>query len=174
MSEITQNVGYSNPTLFQLCINRLAHTVFYAQSVNVPGFSIQPTEIPTHSAPAMFPGIKLRHSPLNVTFLIDEDYQSWLEIFYWMGGLGATPSTEEYKNQALSPKFPFGQTQRVTSDATLIVHSVKYNPKLEITFRNLFPVSLSDIDLAASAPDASTLVGTASFEFDYAEIKRIG
>ena len=51
------------------------------------------------------------------------------------------------------------------SDATLMVYSSSFNPIARITFKDMFPVSLTPVPFTADATDINYIVATATFKY---------
>lgn len=135
----------SNPEEFNLLdtsnykfvFHKLPNVVYYAQDMSLPGIS---TDSPKISHPTLdnipFPGSKMNFEPLILTFLVDEDLTNLLEIYKWM-----------YESMVLN------NTKDQFSDGTLHILDGNKEVKNRITFYNMFPVSVSSIELTTKNTD---------------------
>ena len=161
MTEIT-NKNMLSPLGFSFNIQRLPNMNFFVQSVTLPGITAQTTDVPSPLKNVPFPGDKIDYSELEVTFKIDEDMNNYIEVFEWIRALGFPDSHEQYKALEDQPAYTGGG---IYSDATLTILSSSMNPNIWIEITDLFPVTLSPIEMSAIQGDVEYLEATASFRF---------
>lgn len=168
MSEVI-NKNMLSPVGFQFGIQRLPTMNFFVQSVTLPGITLSTLDqiTPLRSLPT--PGDKIEYSEMDVVFKIDEDLKNYIEVFEWIRALGFPDSTDQYKELAEQPSFTGGG---IYSDATLTILSSAMNPNIRIEITDLFPVSLSPIEMTAINADVEYIEATASFRFlNYSFVK---
>lgn len=152
---IRQN--FLTPTNFKFSIQRLPNVSFFCQTVNVPGLSFPPSEIPTPFKNVYVAGHgKLDISTFNVTMLVDENMQNYLEIYNWMLGLTFPHKFEEYANLKAG--------DGLYSDATLHIMSNSKNPNVSVQFRDIFPISLGDVIMTTNETDTQPATVDVSFQ----------
>jgi hypothetical protein len=100
------------------------------------------------------PDTKLQFNPLDITFTIDEELQSWKNLYDWFFDI-ANP--ESFQNRKAG--------KDTWSDATLTVYSALNNPLIRIQYYNCYPTSLSDIDFDTASSADTILTGHASFRY---------
>ena len=127
---------------FNFILNRCPKVSFYCNQANIPeielGVAVQHSylrDIPT-------PGEKLTFGDLNLSFMVDEDCENYLQIY----------PTED---------APFNER----SDGTLIILNSDYNPACKIKFRDMFPVSLSGIPFSAIETEERYFTAQVSFKY---------
>ena len=152
---------------FRFSVKRLPSVNFFASRVNMPGLTLSAVPVPTPFKALHMAADKLEYGDLTVTFKVDEDMQNYLEIFDWMVGIGFPTKFEERKQLAK----PNGDG--IFSDGTMIITSSAKNPNMEITFRDLIPTSLTDLDFTTQSSDVDYLEATVTFKFLYYTINRI-
>lgn len=108
----------------------------------------------------------MTYSDLSVTFKVDEDMVNYLEIYNWMVGLGKPHNFEEYKKLKNSD---YG----LYSDADVIIKSSQKNPSIKFSFTNLFPISLTSLNLDTTLEDVVYVDVTAEFRFDTFSVTRL-
>ena len=59
------------------------------------------------------------------------------------------------------------------SDANLMILSNKNNPIVEISFEDIFPISLGALDYTQSATDVDNLIVSAEFAYKIYEVKTL-
>ena len=97
---------------------------------------------------------------------------NYLELFNWMKGLGFDESTDQYKKlrEMRTSLRPQGG---VSSEGRLLILNSNYNPKLEVTFAYLQPLSISSLDFDTRGTDVEYLTCVATFSYDYFKIRRL-
>ena len=170
---------YLRPNAFRFSIKDLPGVSFNCQSANIPdlqlGFAVQPT--PFVDIPVI--GDKLDFGEFSIRFLISEDMSNYLEMYRWLIALGFPDNYNQFstftKNRPSS--FPFvtktsGKEEVLAySDGTLTILDSTNNPKVNIIFKNLFPISLAalDFDIASSTVEYFTAI--ASFKYTIFEVQ---
>lgn len=161
MTEIT-NKNMLSPLGFSFSIQRLPNMNFFVQSVTLPGITAQTIDVPSPLKSVPFPGDKIDYSELEVTFKIDEDMNNYIEVFNWIRALGFPDNQQQYKELEEQPSYTGGG---IYSDATLTILSSAMNPNIRIEITELFPVTLTPIEMSAIQGDVEYLEATASFRF---------
>ena len=163
------NTNFLQPTKFILAFNRLPTVQYFCQMANLPGVSLGQTELSTPLLEVPIAGTKLTYNEFDVTFIVDENLQSWNELYKWLLAIGSPKGTEDrrYLN-ALQNQYT--NTNSYYSDATLTILTNLNNPNVKINFQRMFPVSLSDIKFDAELSAETIITATASFRYEYFDI----
>ena len=159
--------NFLSPTGFRFSIKRLPNVSFFIQSAQIPGLSMSPIEYATPFKTLAFAADKIQHETFTVTIRLDEYMASYNEIFDWMIGLTKPENFNQFKNLKNSD---YG----LYSDATLIILDSRQNPGLEVTFKDIFPVNLSSIQMDTTQSDINYITCDITFEHNGHEVKRIG
>lgn len=169
MSEVL-NKNMLSPIGFQFSIQRLPTMNFFVQSVTLPGITASTIDqvTPLRSIPT--PGDKIEYSELEVIFKIDEDMRNYIEVFEWIRALGFPDTFDQYKELDDQPSFAGGG---IYSDASLTILSSAMNPNVRIEIQDLFPISLTPIEMSATNSDVEYIEATATFRFLGYSFKRI-
>lgn len=171
--------NFLRPNAFKFVIKDIPHVAYTCQSANLPavqlGFAQQPT--PFVDLPRI--GDKLTYSEFTIRFLIAENMVNYRELFEWLVALGFPNNYNEYPaftGERLS-RFPFikgtsGSTETAAySDGTLTVLDSDNNPKINIIFKDLFPVSVEALDFDITSAAVEYFVGVASFKYRTFEVE---
>ena len=161
MVDIT-NKNMLSPLGFQLNIQRLPTLNFFVQSVTLPGITASTLDQQTPLRVVPTPGDKIEYSELEVTFKVDEDMRNYIEVFEWIRALGFPDEFEQYSS--LEDQAD-GSGAGIYSDATLSILTSAMNPNIRIQIVDLFPVSLTPIEMSAINPDVEYIEATAAFRF---------
>lgn len=170
------NQSLAQPTKFKLNFERLPFVTFFCQTVNIPG--VATTEIPQNTpfVDLYSPGEKLVYDPLQVTFLVDEEYRSWFQVHDWLRGLTFPEDFKEYDQLKNYSRFPLKGGIKGTpqfSDAVLTLYSNQNNPTLRITYKDCFPTALGGINLNTQESAENTIAADATFRYSYFTIERV-
>ena len=89
------------------------------------------------------PGDKLVYGDLNITFMVDEDMENYLQLYQWITSLGYPESLSQFDElkdtDRLLPEQPrSGDAFNERSDATLMILNSDYNPSVKIKFKDVF------------------------------------
>ena len=155
-----QNTNLLQPTKYLLEFKRINTITYFLQSVNVPSIKLGEVIRTTPFLDMYSPGTKLDYSTLDIEFIVDEELETWKNLYNWFVSI-ADP--DGYEKRTYKAEL---QRSEHFSDATLTVLSNLNNPVLRINFRNLFPISMGDInfDTRLSADNIMTI--SASFRYE--------
>jgi hypothetical protein len=155
-----QNSNLLQPTKFLLTFNRLPNTTYFCQAAGIPSITLDEVDRPSPFLDMYSPGTKLRYDPLDITFLVDEELQSWRNLYDWFLSI-ADPDGFEKRDHSGGL-----QTNKHLSDAILTVLNNLNNPILRIQFRNCFPLTMSSIDFNSTLDAESILTCDATFRYE--------
>ena len=166
---LTANKNYLQPTGFRVIIDRenYPNLEFFAQSVDHPDVSMTAPNV-TYSriGNISLPGDALDFSQLNVTFILDEDITSYLELYNWLESMVNEDFVEQSaRSSRNTSKVP---TQADISVAILSSHN---NQTKRIIYKGCNPTSLSGLQLTSIASSVEYLTFNASFVFTGFEFK---
>lgn len=147
----------ANASLFHLKFSRFPNIIYTVYQVVFPGVTFGEAMQPTPIYDIKLPGDKLVYDPLVVSFIVQEDFENYFEIYRWMQGL-AKPITTEQRRKLEEKNERY-------SEAILTILTNKRNPMFEMVFTNCFPISLSALTLDATIADASPLVADVTLQF---------
>jgi|TARA_Y100001937_G_scaffold34746_1_gene49587 hypothetical protein len=183
---------YASPSQFKFSIAKLPKVEFFCTEVNIPGINLGNATQLTTLRDIPLPGTKLEFGDLSLTFLVDEKFDNFEEIYTWLRSLGFPADHTEYANlvEAGRDRFPTqgkelsgvskfagreGTAVNVgatLSDATLSILSAKNNVIKEVRFTDIFPTGLSGVGFSTQATDVQYLTSTVNFKYtlyDFAE-----
>jgi hypothetical protein len=165
------NPNYLHPNKFTLNFSRLPNTQFFCQVINLPGVSLG--EVPRNNPfiDLYSPGEKILYDLLSVTFIVDEDLQTWLEVHNWIRAMTFPTGFDEYANLGNLSQFS-NPVNPQFSDAYLTILSSANNPNYRIHFIDCFPTSLSSIIFTSSDSPDSVLTADLTLRFAYYNIEK--
>jgi len=162
------NVNFLSPIEFQFIIERLPNVKFFVQGANVPGISSGFSERPTPFKTLYEPGEKLTYDDLTLTIICDEDLVTYREISKGLVALTSPESFDQYKT--LSTRVPGGgvptDTKNTkTSDGSLIILNSNKNANVSIKFKDLFPTTVSAMQLNTTGTDVTPPTFDITFKY---------
>lgn len=167
------NPNYLSPLGFRFVLTRTPKTNYYVQNVTLPSATLSTVEIPNPLLTVPYPGDKLQYDPLTLTFMVDEDMTNYLEMYDWLTGLGFPENSDQRKRlMANSPTFEKGFAG-IMSDGTLYALTSHQNVNVKVMFKDMFPVSLSDLNFDSTLTDVEYLRATVSFRYTSYTIEKM-
>jgi hypothetical protein len=154
------NTNFQESTAFRLSIRKIPNTIYFCQSVNLPGLSIDKVSQDTPFTPVSYPGTSVTMEDFRIKFLVAEDLSNWLEIYNWIRSCSTVKDFSEIVSLETS----------LSSDATLSLLSSKNNLNFNVRFTNLFPTSLGSIDFDYSQTDVIPLSCDVTFAYTYYDV----
>lgn len=161
---------------------RLPMTTYTIQEVNLPSVTARAAVMNTPGINTKHLPDRLTYDPLTISFLVDEEFRTWRELYAWIQGMTGGPDrsvvTAEFIDQQINfvyPEKPAGRLDaagRTTAGLT-IINAAKI-PLLRFVFHNVYPTSLGQIQFATTSIDPITpLTCQATFEYDYYSIVEV-
>lgn len=167
MADLTDNPNYVTANGFRV---RCSHPDFknleyFAQNVSHPSKDVSESSAPFRAINLPVPGDKITFGQLTMIFLLDEDFQSYIEISDWLDRLACAEHVSAEDALISEGKYP---TSCDISVSPLTSHN---NLNKIFTYRHAFPVSLGGIELSSTREDGEFLTFDVSFRFAYYTIK---
>ena len=163
------NRSFLSNNKFDFVLKRIPNFTFLVQSVNLPGLTLASTAINTPFSTISVPGNQITFATLSLTFMVDEDMQSWYELYDWIIQLGNP--TGYNKIGKLTGKE--GSTTSITSDATLFVKTNSNNPNFKFNFIDVYPTELGEMNFTTSDNGQEFITSIATFNYGYYEAVRV-
>ena len=181
------NLDYADPTKFKFQIIKLPTVEFNTTAVTIPGITLTELIQPTRLQQITVAGNDLSFEDLLVTFLVDEELANYRKVHDWMAGLAQMDGDTAFQDilSAGQDRMPLSQSRGVQtesgktmpatpdsaiySDAKLIILTSRNIPKVEISFRDCYPKSLSALTYNQALTDTEYLTAEVSFGYKYHE-----
>ena len=193
LSRQPTKLDYASPTQFKFSIVNLPKVEYFIITANLPGISLEGVSFPTPLKTTQILGDSITYENLDISFIVDENYENYLELHNWLIGIGFPKSREQFKDyrDTESTKFPGTKTKyeskdigdtklgaatsdkSLYSDATMTLLSSKHNPVAEVRFKDVFPLSMAALEYSQADTDVTYLTMTASFAYSYYDIVSI-
>lgn len=158
------NINFLQPTAFKLVIDRrnYPNLEFFAQTVMHPSMTLSAAELPySRIASIAMPGDKLTFGELSANIILDENMNSYIEMYNWMKRLVETSNVSALNTDQI-PTF---------ADITVSVLTSHNNSNRSIKYIDCIPTLLGDVSFETTTGDIQYLTFPVSFRFSYFEIR---
>ena len=168
MNNLTENINLFQPTSFNVVIDRenYSNLRFFVQRVNHPGAANSAVEVPfSRIGSVPMPGNTMTYGSLTMDILLDEDFNSYIEMYNWMLRLVNTKqvNARDAYSQSSSPTATY-------SDIVITALTNSNNKNIEFKYVDCIPVSVGDVSMEATNSGVDFLTFNAEFRFSYFEI----
>lgn len=161
---------------------RLPMTTFTIQEVNLPAVTARTATVNTPGINTKHLPDRLTYDPLTISFLVDEEFRAWRELYSWMYGMVGGPDrsvvTADFIESQVNFVYPEKPTARLdkaarTTAGLTIINAAKI-PMLRFVFHDVYITSLGQIQFATTSIDPITpLTCQATFEYSYYSIVQV-
>jgi hypothetical protein len=166
---------FLRPNGFVFVMKDLPNIKYTVQSVSLPGVSLPFAEQPTPFVNIPYAGDKMNFDELTLRFIVSENLENYLEIYNWLVGLAFPDNHEQYVNYINSRENELTTARylKETRDASLIILNSSNNAKLNIQFKDAFPISLSGVEFDLSTTTVDYLQAMVTFKYQSFKIQKI-
>tara|TARA_Y100000004_G_C8942664_1_gene424815 strand:+ start:656 stop:1204 length:549 start_codon:yes stop_codon:yes gene_type:complete len=155
-------VNFLLPDGFRFHMQRLPKMNYFVQSVNLPALEYSEVRQPTRFVDVKHPGNTFTFPNFDISFIVDEDMETFMEIFNWMKTMVAI---EDLRDVEMGPDN--------FCDASLFILNSAKNPNFVVNLKSCFPVSLSGIDFNSAISEPEPIIATASFAYTSYDIENV-
>jgi hypothetical protein len=143
--------------------------------VSVPGISLSEVPQNTPFVDVYVPGEKAIYDVLNITFMIDEELKSWLEIHDWIRAMTFPKEFEEYQRLESLSRANIGLVKPKPQycDASVTVLSSSNKPYYKFKFYDVFPTTLSSFIMNVSDSPETILTADATLRYSYYDVEKL-
>lgn len=174
LKQIT-NRNFLSPIGFQFTLQKKPKIDFFSNSVNIPGINLGVAMQPTPLKALPVPGETLTFDDFSLRFVVDEDMENYLEVWNWMCQFGFPRDFYQYQQLLNEDENSQGKQNAISgmSDGTLLIYNSNYNPNLKVNFKDLFPVSLSQIQFDSTMSDVAYATAEVVFKYTIYDIIKV-
>lgn len=164
MSIDFDNLSLFQPAQFKLTIDkvRYKYAEMFCKTVYHPGANVGAAIAPDKRVNVPMPGDTLTYGELSVTILLDEDWNSYKEIYNWLLRHVNNRHTTQYESHRT------GEIPSI-SDITITALTNHNNGNVKMRYIDAFPTSVGDVSFEAGSL-ATDVVFPVNFAFAYFEI----
>lgn len=168
-----ENRNFLSPTGFKFTLTRTPKVSFFCNRANVPDINLGVALQPSYTKMLPTPGDVIEFGDLNLRFLVDENFENYMEIQNWIRGLGFPDSLNQFKKleeNGLVRGTYSNDKQNIYSDGTLQILTSSQIPNFQVVFKDLFPYSLTTLDFDATDTSIEYFTAEASFKYTIYDI----
>ena len=140
---------------FNFTLNRLPNTSFHVVQCNIPSIMVPPPEQGHPQAPQYFPGSATEYTSFNMSFIVDENLSNYEEIYNW---IMQQRFAEPYTATTTENRF-------LVSDGILVTLTNSSNKNRTFMFRDMFPISVSEINFDTRDSIIEPVICSVEFRF---------
>ena len=141
---------------FRVIFHKIPHVIYFCQSANLPGISINEYTQPTPFAtPVRRPMGGLTYDNFDISFTLSEDMSNWKQLHDWLIKI---PPAVNFENRFTN--YPDNY-----SDATLVILNSSSKPFFAVHLKDCFPTSIGAVQFETNISDVSPLTCQASFAY---------
>ena len=156
------NLNQLNVVSFDVSFSRLPAVQYFCQRISLPTVVLGETHEASPFMNTALEGDTLTYEAMNLSFIVDEDLQNYIEKYNWRTALCFPREYAQFKALQVTST---GSEDRKYSDLTIILHTNKSNPNYQIGFTDVFPTSLSSIQFDATPTGMDPITVDATFNF---------
>lgn len=164
-----------SPTGFKFSLSKYPKIDFFSTNAVIPGINLGVAIQPSYLKDIPIPGDKLTFDDFSLNFMVNEDMENYLLVYNWLRGFGYPESAKEYQDLLDSDQIAKGKQTAISgmSDGNLLVYNSNFNPIIKVTFRDMFPTSLSTLEFNAKAENINYLNAQVTFKYTIYDIESL-
>jgi len=163
-----ENRNFLSPTGFKFILSREPKVAFYCNEANIPELTLGVTTQPSYTKMIPTPGDIIEFGDLNIRFLVDENLENYMAIQNWIRGLGFPERLEQFgelEEKGIASGNYSQNRQNIYSDGVLQVLNSNQITTFLVSFKDLFPYSLSTLTFDATQTDINYFTAEVSFKY---------
>jgi hypothetical protein len=141
---IQQDYNSLKTNAFNFVLSRIPETAFRVQACNLPSVYIPTPEENPPGILQSWSGTDSRFEELTIKFVVDENLRNYRELYNWI-----TMQRYAARTNEVAPQF---LESELYSDGALITLTNASNPNIVFSFKNLFPISISELSFDTTVP----------------------
>jgi hypothetical protein len=166
------NRNFLSPIGFKFSIAKNKKIDFFSNTAKIPGISLGTAIQPNYLKMLDVPGDMLEYEDFIIDFLVDENMENYMAVHNWLTGLGFPESQTQF-DELITNDEGLKDRKLQYSDGTLSILNSNYNEVASVTFKDLFPTSLSSLEFTSTDTDINYFTAQVSFKYTIYNIKTI-
>lgn len=164
-----------SPTGFKFSLAKYPKIDFFSSTAVIPSINLGVAVQPTYLKDIPIPGDKLSFDDFSLNFMVNEDMENYLLVYNWLRGFGYPETIKEYQDLLNDDAISPGKQTAISgmSDGTLLIYSSNFNPIIKVSFKDMFPTSLSTLEFDAKNTNVNYLNAQVNFKYTIYDIERI-
>jgi hypothetical protein len=179
---------FAQSNQFKIYLPIFPTTEWFVVRANIPDINLGQTTQPTPFTDISIVGDKIEYGDFSMTFMVDEKYHNYMEMYNWVKNIGFPKSREQFNDLPRPDNINRGATLKPTltergvvknsvsdknlySDIQLTVLSSKNNPVVNVHIYEAFPTSLGSIEYNQQESDTDYVTCDVSFAYTWFDIE---
>jgi|TARA_Y100000034_G_scaffold132514_1_gene195701 hypothetical protein len=183
---------YSQSNQFKVYLPIFPTTEWFVVRANIPGVTLGQASQYTPFTDIAVVGDKLQYDNFNMTFMVDESLNNYMEMYNWVKNIGFPFSGKDQFNKLPRPdnidlgnglktntrRFKDDKTDQdsnsdrnLYTDIQMTILTSKNNPIANVTIYDAFPVGLGNIEYSQQEGDTDYAVCEVSFAFSWFDVQ---
>lgn len=169
------NVLYGNH--YRFVLHGLPDFTFFVQSFVLPSVTAQVVDRPNPYAKIREVADTLTYGSLSLSFLIDAQFKTYSSLYWWMTGYGFPHSYDEIKEfretrlAQMGTRYSRPNELEKTTATLSILQPDTEKAIVEITFSDVFPISLGEMTFSTTDGEPPQLTCQAQFTCTEFEVR---
>jgi len=187
--------NYSQSNQFQVYLPLFPTTQWFVTRISIPGVQLGVASHYTPFVDIQVVGDKITYDNFNMSFIVDEKLENYMEMYNWVKNIGFPFGTEQYQSierpdginrgkkamdygtsdaKKLATAREVETSERnLYTDILVSILSSKNNPVADVTIYEAFPVSLSTIDYNQQQTDTDYAMCDVSFAYTWFDVTKV-
>ena len=168
-----ENRNFLSPVGFKFVLSREPKVSFFCNQANIPDLTLGVAIQPTYTNMLPTPGDMVQFGDLSLRFLVDENLENYMCIQNWIRGLGFPERLSqfaEFEEKGTTDERYYKDRHDIYSDGTLQVLTSNQIPNFQVTFRDLFPYTISTLTFDATDTDIQYFTADVNFKYTIYDI----
>jgi hypothetical protein len=166
------NRNFLSPVGFKFSLAKNKKIDFFSNTARIPGITLGIAVQPNYLKMLDVPGDILEYEDFIMEFLVDENMENYMAVHNWLTGLGFPESQTQF-DKLIANNENLEDKKLQYSDGTLSILNSNYNEIASVTFKDLFPISLSSLEFNSTDTDINYFTAQVSFKYTIYNIKTI-
>lgn len=158
MGKSVINMNPALQTSYKLIIPGLDSFNYFMTAAEIPGMTANGIESAYRDRPVKLPSDRCDYDPLNIDFLVAEDFANHAELRTWMW---------KFHN---GDEMLWGQT---TKDIIMMLMNSNMVPMYKVVYYNAFPTQIGSIRFDTAVSDDDALHASATFMYQYYDVFKL-
>ncbi len=165
MADFNYNLATANN--YKIEIPTALEFNYFIQSVQLPALTMGGIDMPYQNWQGATFSNRIDFDPLTFSYLVAEDYSNYMFIYDWMLRI------RDFEYNIPGPnEIGLGDNTHFMDINFIILNNNKMINRC-FTFHGCFPTYLGEIDFDSSVADVTPIINTATFRYQYFDLKRI-
>lgn len=158
------NRNFLSPIGFKFTLSKNRKVDFFSNAARIPGINLGTYQQTNRFKTIDIPGGPVTYDDFYLSFMVDENLENYIAIHNWITSLGLAESNQRFKDLTTN-QDGITDNNLQYSDGSLHILNSNYQDIVVVSFKDLYPVSLSSLDFTANDNDINYFTAEVSFKY---------